>query len=789
MRSPMSILVPLVCLIFLISLVQVENTSVRGETPSGYIDLDDLVDQFPSKVLKEENEYHILADISLPSTEPLFIGAGETVLFDEGVNLNLSAPPLFQGSAGNEIFLGPLAENGYWEGIFLLERDPSSYTVMKNVTFHQANKAIWSDKGDMLLQDVRITNCSRSAIEVRGPLGTGNDLVFRDINISNALYYGIHVMKVERTVIIGGVLGSCGTSIRSVGSAIDIQGTSIQESNSYGIFLKDSRLSASDMGLGSTMGSNTNQIFSMNSSSTVEDTDIYGSNIAVNVYSGSNMTISSSTIRDCFVDGIKVEGSGLVAEDVTIERCERNGIESYDSELDLSEVRMYNNGAEDGGLAYSSIYSSGSTFEISGTTITGSGYSHIECFSSDLVLSDCTLGSSGSFELTLDKGSNMDLIDVLPPSSLEIKDNRSRLEYLKTFQATVRNYSSGEVIEGATVDVQDIDGEWILSSTTGPDGRTDEVLIPISRKTMVGTFSYLPMSAVVQKTGFEVTTVSIESPISELTVDLYPPNSPPILSLIEPSNGTTVEDELLLEGTIQDDLDVHMLKYRFDSSAYHTLSELEVQEGGSFSTLINISSLSAEKHTLYVYAFDGAHMSKAALRTIYVTSSASKDSDGDGLTDLEEMDLGTDPNDPDTDGDGLMDGLELDDSDGNTTDPLDPDTDSDFLMDGEEDLNRNGRVDEGETDPNNPDTDGDGVIDSEDLYPLDSDRIDDVEKDEGSMLVLAMAVIFLLLLIIMIYLFFIKSRGGKAKEYDRRRGPERDDQGPRSRRTSNERRR
>lgn len=44
------------------------------------------------------------------------------------------------------------------------------------------------------------------------------------------------------------------------------------------------------------------------------------------------------------------------------------------------------------------------------------------------------------------------------------------------------------------------------------------------------------------------------------------------------------------------------------------------------------------------------------------------DSDGDGLTDVEEEELGTDPNNPDTDGDGVPDGLE----DEIGTDPLDP---------------------------------------------------------------------------------------------------------------------
>src|SRR5690606_7927755 len=56
------------------------------------------------------------------------------------------------------------------------------------------------------------------------------------------------------------------------------------------------------------------------------------------------------------------------------------------------------------------------------------------------------------------------------------------------------------------------------------------------------------------------------------------------------------------------------------------------------------------------------------------------DSDGDGLTDEEEIRLGTDPTDPDTDGDGLTDGEEV----ALGTNPLSKDTDCDGISDFEE---------------------------------------------------------------------------------------------------------
>lgn len=49
----------------------------------------------------------------------------------------------------------------------------------------------------------------------------------------------------------------------------------------------------------------------------------------------------------------------------------------------------------------------------------------------------------------------------------------------------------------------------------------------------------------------------------------------------------------------------------------------------------------------------------AALKEIIAGGTISIDSDGDGLTDAEELILGTDPNNPDTDGDGFGDGVEV----------------------------------------------------------------------------------------------------------------------------------
>jgi len=103
------------------------------------------------------------------------------------------------------------------------------------------------------------------------------------------------------------------------------------------------------------------------------------------------------------------------------------------------------------------------------------------------------------------------------------------------------------------------------------------------------------------------------------------------------------------------------------------------------------------------------------------------DSDGDGLTDEEELLLGTEVLIPDTDGDGLLDGEEV------TvygTNALNPDSDDDNLTDGEE-------ISETGTNPLQSDSDLDGLSDGEEVLtfgtnPLnaDSDSDDLTDGDE-----------------------------------------------------------
>jgi len=136
------------------------------------------------------------------------------------------------------------------------------------------------------------------------------------------------------------------------------------------------------------------------------------------------------------------------------------------------------------------------------------------------------------------------------------------------------------------------------------------------------------------------------------------------------------------------------------------------------------------------------------------------DTDGDGLPDDEEEQIGTDPNDADSDDDGASDGEEQDpgdDTDGDgLINGLDPDSDNDGLFDGTElgfdcsgegtDAGAGNCIADGDggattTDPLNPDTDGGGVTDGDEDADHDgtidpgetnpNDATDDQEVPEG----------------------------------------------------------
>lgn len=105
----------------------------------------------------------------------------------------------------------------------------------------------------------------------------------------------------------------------------------------------------------------------------------------------------------------------------------------------------------------------------------------------------------------------------------------------------------------------------------------------------------------------------------------------------------------------------------------------------------------------------------------YYTNPLKVDSDDDGLTDYEELfRYNTNPLDPDTDSDGLYDSVEIEKG----TNPALGDTDGDNITDGDE-------VNLYPTNPLSKDTDGDGLTDYEEIFTYNTSPIAEDSDGDG----------------------------------------------------------
>lgn len=116
----------------------------------------------------------------------------------------------------------------------------------------------------------------------------------------------------------------------------------------------------------------------------------------------------------------------------------------------------------------------------------------------------------------------------------------------------------------------------------------------------------------------------------------------------------------------------------------------------------------------------------------YEDDTSLRDSDGDGLTDEWEIAMGLDPYAKDTDQDGLTDYEEVYLT---LTNPLEPDTDGDGIIDGEDDIDGEGLSNREEldmgTDPLKSDTDGDNLTDYEEVHDYGTDPLSEDTDGEG----------------------------------------------------------
>jgi nucleoside-specific outer membrane channel protein Tsx len=140
-----------------------------------------------------------------------------------------------------------------------------------------------------------------------------------------------------------------------------------------------------------------------------------------------------------------------------------------------------------------------------------------------------------------------------------------------------------------------------------------------------------------------------------------------------------ISGHLALVGALVDDDggDRSGSAYVFDGSAgWNQVTKLTASDAAAGDLFGGSVAISGNLAVIGAFVDDDNGANSGSAYTFELVPDA--DTDGDGLTDSQEEELGTDPENPDTDGDGLTDGEEVELG----TDPLNPDTDGDGIPDG-----------------------------------------------------------------------------------------------------------
>ena len=232
------------------------------------------------------------------------------------------------------------------------------------------------------------------------------------------------------------------------------------------------------------------------------------------------------------------------------------------------------------------------------------------------------------------------------------------------------------------------------------DGNSDLYAAMYDGSTWTVTNSGVPLEALLS---------SVDSTPFSFVIRETPLNTPPTITMVEPDGvGDTADISYTITWTDSDPDDNADISLYYDTNNDGTGGVLIIgtlTEDAADSYAWDTSGITSGHYYVYGIIDDGTNPAVTSVSTGTVT--IDHDSDGDGLSDLTESGLGTDPDNSDTDGDELSDGNEVNDL---GTNPLSTDSDGDTMPDGWE--VRNG------LDPLTDDTDGD----------LDGDGFDNLEE-------------------------------------------------------------
>lgn len=743
-------------------------------TPEGFITLSTLSSENPSVITWTGEHYLVKSTLTVSSTKNLYISAGEIVLFEEGSGLEILGDLLVEGTGSDPAVFDSSSAGISWKGL-KIEESRDAHPEIRNATIRNAEIGIQSIGSRLSVVDTEVMNCSQSGLDLKGPLPENGAILIESADVTNATFYAVKMDDISNFHMMDSTAALSSTGVRVYRSSGTLDGCLVTSSINTGVHAVNSDVVVSDTMISTPEGvdfSTSYQVVSTNSSMTIRDSAIRGALIGIQAVTGSVIDITGSSIGPNFKWCIQSINSSLRITDSIIEDSKEMGLRLFRTTISFDSVDIRDNGYGFGEYLFPALYLEDCTGEIVGGSISGSGGSHVYAISSRIDLREVDLGIFGRKVAELYQGSSVNFVDSEPPERINVTygDSLSIVKYTVSMSIRVMDFESGSPVEGCVVDVKDRDQDTVGTFETNSTGYSGpyEVLV-LMNYSFNSTVFYFPLRLVAQKAGYEISFMDLSYPEGIVEMYIYPPNSPPNLTILEPVDGEVGRDEIEIRGIISDDLGVLGLRVRIDDGSFTDYELTNTTPEGEFTISYPLLYTASGEHDLQIFGFDGSHLTEAVTRRIMVYNPWMEDEDSDGLSNgVEDRNLNgivdpgeTDPENPDTDGDGLLDGVEDRNGDGEVgegeTDPLNPDSDGDILRDGDEDLNRNGRMDENETDPLNIDTDGDGIDDYNDRYPLDPFPIETTDPNDDAVWIIVLAVVFFMLLAILIYMIYLKS--------------------------------
>jgi Bacterial TSP3 repeat len=294
------------------------------------------------------------------------------------------------------------------------------------------------------------------------------------------------------------------------------------------------------------------------------------------------------------------------------------------------------------------------------------------------------------------------------------------------FDSTARALTPPGFVSGA--DLTGVAGQLSTalgaSGTTEPDGRDYGAALSLARAMIEADLAATP-AGVRQRTRYVISVLGAGDDVPALDADgwaIVQETATDITASIDRENAGEIFGQFLFLGDQT-------------NPAVPFLTAISASLRGSFTLLTGENPLNLGRVDTRPLLTPFVHKQLIVWnRNVIATKDGFKvDSDGDGLTDEEEIALGTDPFNPDTDGDGISDGVEVRLA-SLGFDPLVPnivpqctaadlvtDTDGDGLTDCEEKLLG--------TDPTLVDTDGDGAPDIVEFFANTNYLINDASLD------------------------------------------------------------